>query len=143
MLETLCEACRACACKYETAAAFCEREEARERFVECAEQWGNYAWDLQEEVVRLGREPYYDHGRMVEKDVEGVSREREINESASEAEMIRICARCAKDASSAYAQLLEDRVLPESAQVLLKRHYAEIRRPMDERSPRERSYAGY
>jgi hypothetical protein len=134
LLETLCEACRACACKFEAAAAFSEREHLRERFVECAEQWGNFAWDLQEEVVRYRREPYYDHGRGVETDVEEKPGDRAIDESTSEAEVARICAQCTKAASDAYNELLEDRVLPESARALLKRHYAEIRRSVDGRS---------
>jgi hypothetical protein len=140
MLETLCEACRSCACKFEAAAAFSEREQLHERFVEWAEQWGNFAWDLQEEVVSLGREPYYDHGRTVEKDVEDGSGDREVNESTSEAEMSRICAQSVEAASEAYAQLLEDRVLPDRVRTLLKRHYAEIRRSTDERPARGHSY---
>jgi hypothetical protein len=140
MLETLCEACRASACKFEAAAAFSEREQLRERFVECAEQWGNFAWDLQEEVVRLGREPYYDHGRTVEEDVERDPGDHGIDESTSEGEVSRICAQSVEAASEAYAQLLEDRVLPDRVRSLLKRHDAEIRRSMDERPLRERSH---
>src|SRR5262245_12860568 len=65
ILENLSVICRSCAEKFESAAAGCEDEARHERFVERAEQFGNYVWDLQEQIHRFGEHRLPERGRLL------------------------------------------------------------------------------
>jgi hypothetical protein len=131
ILEDLSEVCRECAEKFGAAASVSENEERRERFVGRSEQWGNYAWDLQEEIMRFGRDRFYDHGRLVEDEDGGAAVLRELTEAKDEAELQQICRKCAENSADQYRQTLEAGGLPDRVRGLLNRQLAEMRRALE------------
>jgi hypothetical protein len=126
ILENLSHVCRSCAEKFEAAAAGCENEERHERFVERAEQFGNYVWDLQEEILRFGQDRVPERGRFVMSDAGDSAARNSVVETKDEEPTSGSCLQCIEKAENEYRRAMEDRVLSDSIKGLLRRHHVEI-----------------
>jgi hypothetical protein len=126
ILENLSRLCRSCAERFESAAAGCGDEQKHEKLVERAEQFGNYVWDLQEELSRFGRDRSGERLRMMISNEEGATDSSEASDTVHKDKPGVNCLECIESAESEYRRAMEERVVLEPLRKLLSRHHSEI-----------------
>jgi hypothetical protein len=131
ILETLSYVCRSCAERFEAAAAGCHNEESHELFVERAEQFGNYAWDLREEISRFGNDRFLERSRTVMLDEDASAKSDKFVGPKNENEASESCLHCVEKAETEYRRAMEDRAMVDPIKKLLRRHHSEIQEAME------------